>query len=63
MMILHIEILLLMPSFCPRTTDAFWKGWVRLKLYSLHEKTPNKLTDSIEQQFNQIFQYFLSCFL
>jgi len=48
MMILHIEILHLMPNGIlerPRTADAFWKGWVRLKLYSLHEKTLNKLTD------------------
>ena len=36
MMILHIEILPFMPN---RTTDAFWKGWARLKLYSLHKNT------------------------
>ena len=39
MMILRIEILLFMPKFCPRTTDAFQKGLVRLKLYSLHKNT------------------------
>jgi len=48
-----------MPKFYPRTTDAFWKGWVRLKLYPLH-KTLNKLADSMEQQFSQISQYFLN---